>query len=86
MIDIAPERVKIIGRELIKVTADFFNLPYVQKFMKENSYTEETFPKIVMQQSHGDHVVKLPDSATLLGSSDTCNIEMFSIGTRLLCC
>jgi len=39
-----------------------------------------------MQQSRGDHVVALPPAATLLGFSDTCNIEMFCVGARLLCC
>jgi GMP synthase-like glutamine amidotransferase len=30
-------------------------------------------------------VVKLPENAVLLGTSETCNVEMFAISTRLFC-
>ena len=65
-------RQKIIGREHIQLTDSFFTMPYVQKYMSDNSLTIDTFPSIVMQQSHGDHVSTLPASATLFGFSDSC--------------
>lgn len=86
MRDIDPARQKIIGREHIECTDDFFALPYIQKYMIEKGFTKQTMPEVVMQQSHGDHVCVLPPSATLLGFSSTCKIEMFSVGMRLLCC
>jgi GMP synthase-like glutamine amidotransferase len=71
---------------LILLTDPFYELPYVSSYMKKKGYTKETLPSLIMQQSHGDHVVSLPPTATHLGYSSTCNLEMFSIGTRLLCC
>jgi GMP synthase-like glutamine amidotransferase len=37
-----------------------------------------------LQQSHGDEVTSLPPGATLLGTSDTCEVEIFSIADRVL--
>jgi hypothetical protein len=48
MNDISPDRVKIIGREHIKLTEDFFGLPYVIKYMEKKGLTKEAFPKIVL--------------------------------------
>ncbi len=42
------ERPKILGRELIKLSDSFFELSYVQRFMKRHNYTKEDFPKIVL--------------------------------------
>ncbi len=36
MKEIAAERVKIIGREHIKLTEEFFKLPYVQSYMQKH--------------------------------------------------
>ncbi|TNV85281.1 hypothetical protein FGO68_gene2777 [Halteria grandinella] len=77
-------RQKIIGREYIKVTEAFYEMPYVKKYMEDKGFTKDTMPKIVLQQSHGDQVCILPPSATLLGYSDFCAIEMFGVGERLL--
>ncbi len=57
MKNIPIERQTIVGREHIVLTDAFFELPYVKKYMNENSYTKETLPALVLQQSHGDHVV-----------------------------
>jgi GMP synthase-like glutamine amidotransferase len=42
------ERPKIIGREEIKPTDEFFEQGFVKRFMDNNQYTRETFPKIVL--------------------------------------
>lgn len=34
---------------------------------------------------HQDEVLELPESATLLASSEVCEVEMFSIGDHFLC-
>lgn len=81
---LGPDRPLILGRELIKLTDAFFDLPYVKKYMKDNNLTKDIFPALVLQQSHGDEVMKLPPGAVLLGYSDSCDIEMFGIGTRLI--
>lgn len=52
--------------------------------MKKNNLTKNTFPKIVLQESHGDNITAIPPNATLLASSDSCDIEMYSIGNRVL--
>lgn len=81
MTDIPSSREKIIGRELIKPTDAFFQMPCVQKYLKEHGEV----PPIVLQQSHGDQVETLPPQAVLLGTSESCKNEMFAVGTRLLC-
>ena len=86
MKSIPDDRKKIIGREFIQLKDSFYELPYVSSYMIKKGYTRKTLPKLIMQQSHGDHVVSLPPSATHLGYSSSCKLEMFSIGTRLLCC
>jgi len=79
------ERPNIIGRELIQPTDEFYSQSWVQSFMTKNNYTMENFPKIVLQQSHGDHVSELPTGATLLASSESCGVEFYCIGERALC-
>jgi len=79
------ERPKCLGREWIQPTDEFYEQPWVKRYMENNSYERETFPKIVLQESHGDHVSEIPDGATLLASSESCNVEMYSIGDRALC-
>jgi len=56
-------------------------MPYVQKYVKEHG----EMPPLVLQQSHGDHVETLPTEAILLGTSESCKVEMFAVGNRLLC-
>jgi len=53
--------------------------------MEKNNYTKENLPNIVLQESHGDNVSILPTGATLLASSDSTNVEFYSIGNRVLC-
>jgi len=80
-----PEKPKVLGREHIKPTDDFFIQPWVKSYMAKHDLTEETFPKIVLQESHGDHVAELPEGATLLANSPSCGVEMYCIGNRALC-
>jgi len=53
--------------------------------MDKVGLTRDTFPKMILQESHGDHVAELPEGATLLGYSNSCNVEIYSIGDRALC-
>lgn len=76
---------KCLGREWIKPTDGFFEQDFVKKYMADNKYTKETLPRIVLQESHGDHVVSLPEGGTLLGYSDTCNVEVYCIKNRVFC-
>ena len=39
-----------------------------------------------LMKAHSQHVVGLPPGATLLGSSSGTPIEIFSLGTTVLCC
>lgn len=52
--------------------------------MEEHGFTRDNFPSVVLQESHGDNVTQLPEGATLLGYSDSCDVEIFSIGNRVL--
>jgi len=78
------DRPKILGRESIKLSESFFELAYVQKYMSDQGLTKDTFPTVVLQESHGDSVTKLPDNATLLGFSASCEVEIYGIGDRVL--
>jgi GMP synthase-like glutamine amidotransferase len=49
MRDIPGWRQKIIGREHIKLTDAFFEMPYVKKYLDDAGLTKETFPPLVMQ-------------------------------------
>jgi hypothetical protein len=42
-------REKIIGREHIKLTDAFFELPYITRYMKDKGLSRDTFPPLVMQ-------------------------------------
>ena len=81
---INPLRPKILGRELIISTNEFFEQRWVKKYMNDNELDKNTFPKIVLQESHGDHVKELPKGAALLASSASCNVEFYCIGERVL--
>ena len=58
----------------------------MQRYIENHpeNFTKETFPPVVLQQSHGDEITQLPSDATLLGYSDSCGIEIFSMGERVL--
>jgi len=78
------ERPKCLGREHIQLTDEFFEQPFVKKYMAKTGLTRETFPNMVLQESHGDHVAELPEGATLLGTSESCKVEIYCIGDRAL--
>lgn len=80
-----PHRESCLGRELINMTDDFFQQAFAQRYMGNNGLTQETFPKMVLQESHGDHVAQLPEGGILLGSSESCNVEFYCIGERVFC-
>jgi len=79
------EKPKCLGREHVQLTDDFFEQGFVKRYMDKSGLTRETFPKLILQESHGDHVSELPEGATLLGFSASCNVEVYCIGDRALC-
>lgn len=49
MKDIDPRRKKILGREHIQLTDAFFEMPYVQKYMRDKGIaSREDFPPLVL--------------------------------------
>ena len=48
MLDLPKERAKIVGREHIKLTDEFFKLKYVQRALDGLGLTKETMPDIVL--------------------------------------
>jgi GMP synthase-like glutamine amidotransferase len=78
------ERPKILGREKIEMSSEFFKQPFVKRFMEKTSATQESISSFILQESHGDHVSVLPEGATILGSSKSCNVEVLCIGERVL--
>lgn len=81
---INPLRPKVLGRELIVPTNEFYEQRWVKKYMNDKNLDRKSFPNIVLQESHGDHVKDLPKGATLLASSDSCKVEFYCIGDRVL--
>lgn len=43
-----PEKPKVIGRELMQPTDEFFEQPFVKRFMTKSGFTKDTFPNIVL--------------------------------------
>ncbi len=39
---------KIIGRETLKLTDEFFELSYVKRYLKDNNLTKENFPTVIV--------------------------------------
>jgi len=79
-----PKRPKVLGRELINPTNEFFEQRWVKKYMNDKNLDRKNFPNIVLQESHGDHVKDLPTGATLLANSGSCGVEFYCIGERAL--
>lgn len=79
-----PKRPKVLGREFINPTNEFFDQRWVKKYMNDKNLTRKNFPNIVLQESHGDHVKELPTGATLLANSGSCGVEIYCIGERVL--
>ncbi|CAN6819721.1 unnamed protein product [Brassica oleracea] len=48
-------------------------------------FGDEVPASLAIVKCHQDEVLELPDSATVLASSEVCQVEMFSIGDHLLC-
>ena len=70
------------------------DLSYVSltKEMKEKKYYLRTLEQLelpevdrfVVVESHGDHVAKLPETAQILGHSETTNVEMWGLDEKIL--
>ncbi|KAG2319436.1 hypothetical protein Bca4012_054320 [Brassica carinata] len=48
-------------------------------------FGNEVPASLAIVKCHQDEVLELPDSATVLASSEVCQVEMFSIGDHFLC-
>ncbi|CAH8364277.1 unnamed protein product [Eruca vesicaria subsp. sativa] len=48
-------------------------------------FGDEVPASLAIVKCHQDQVLELPDSATVLASSEVCQVEMFSIGDHFLC-
>jgi len=66
------------GGDLITTQSSFFELDYVKSVGFNGN-----FP-FVIGKAHGDHIVELPTGAVLHGSSDVTNVELFTIGDKVL--
>eukprot|EP00347_Sterkiella_histriomuscorum_P018887 403343795 len=75
----------ILGREPITLLDNFFNQTWAKSYLTKSNLNREQVPPLVLQQSHGDRVEALPKDAILVGTSNTCDIEMYTIPNRVLC-
>jgi GMP synthase (glutamine-hydrolysing) len=67
--------------EHITLNDEFYDLPYVKE---HKSFYRRRPKKVIAVKSHEDHITKIPDEATLLGSSKTAKTEIYCIGDRFL--
>lgn len=73
----------VIGTERVRPNERFAEKPYVRMAMAELGLVE--LPDLVhVLQSHGDAVHALPPGAELLASSPDTEVEMFTIGDRIM--
>mmetsp|Transcript_31982 Transcript_31982/g.23645 ORF Transcript_31982/g.23645 Transcript_31982/m.23645 type:complete len:92 (-) Transcript_31982:163-438(-) len=68
-----------IGKEIIQVKSDFFDLPFVKRVISK------PIDELILHEVHGDHVTALPPGAKLFGSSETTNCELWTLGENVLC-
>lgn len=68
----------VCGGETLQVKPEFYELPFVK-----NSNLDAA-KQLVIAQAHNDHIVELPVNARHYGSSDTTNIEIFTINENIL--
>jgi GMP synthase-like glutamine amidotransferase len=73
----------LLGREEITLRPSFFELQATERLFASGNY--ERKDKITFHVSHAMEVSRLPEGATLLASSKTTDIELYSIGNRALC-
>ncbi len=71
-------RTYIRGGELLTSKPSLYYLDYVKE-----AYLNPEKP-LVIAESHGDHIVQLPDGAVLRASSKNTNVEIYTIGKNLL--
>ena len=68
----------VCGGEVLKVKPEFYELPFVK-----NSNLDAA-KQLVIAQAHNDHIVELPPMAKHYGSSETTNVEIFTINHNIL--
>jgi len=68
----------IRGSEPLNIGKEFFELPFVSGLdIKKTG-------ELTISESHGDHIAKLPEDATLHASSRRTHVEIYTIGDRIL--
>jgi GMP synthase-like glutamine amidotransferase len=65
--------------EEITLMKEFWDQPFVKT---HRTLCVKKPKSLVVIKSHGDHITKLPEDATLLGSSETTKVEIFTVGDR----
>lgn len=68
----------IDGGEVLNVESDFYELPYVKNSQMDSSR------QLIIAQAHGDHIVELPPMARNYASSESANVEVFTINKNIL--
>jgi len=68
----------IRGGEALTTKEPFYELDYVKRL---NLNPEKP---LVIAESHGDHIAQLPDGAVLQSSSVNTNVEIYTIGNKVL--
>lgn len=75
-----------IGRALKGADMGLRSITIAKDNEKLRSYFGGEVPaSLAIIKCHQDEVLELPESATVLASSEVCEVEMFSIGDHLLC-
>ncbi|XP_010525777.1 PREDICTED: gamma-glutamyl peptidase 5 [Tarenaya hassleriana] len=75
-----------VGRSPGGLDMGLRNITIAKEAVKPEGYFGEEIPtSLAIIKCHQDQVLELPETATVLASSDFCNIEMFSVGDHILC-
>eukprot|EP01125_Pyxidicula_operculata_P003936 TRINITY_DN1550_c0_g1_i1.p1 TRINITY_DN1550_c0_g1~~TRINITY_DN1550_c0_g1_i1.p1 ORF type:complete len:261 (+),score=48.09 TRINITY_DN1550_c0_g1_i1:136-918(+) len=65
----------VLGCENIRPTTKLLEKSYVKNTILKYGERKE----IIILESHGDHIVKVPLNSEVLATSDTLNVEMFTL-------
>lgn len=85
-----------IGKKVIEVEEEFFELPYVRQLytaligkaankVKMEHEIHRELEQLVVPAAHSEHVTKMPKGARRLGSSEKSKNEIWTLDNRVLC-
>ncbi|EOA17302.1 hypothetical protein CARUB_v10005575mg [Capsella rubella] len=75
-----------VGRALRGPDMGLRKINIVQDMMEPGGYFGEEVPEsLLIIECHRDEVLEPPESAKVIGYSDKCNVEIFSVEDHLLC-